>query len=237
MYRFKRSLVALMGVLTLVVIVTVSMPHIGRGASGTGTSAPTTQTQNVNVVNTPTVSAQQNGTWNVGINGTPTVSVSNFPATTNVGIDSSANTVKVDSTNPLSVRDVDNPARQPYANLRTIILDAGQAGSTIFFSDVPAGKRLVIEEISVRGYAPTGQVWQFATFSVEHNGNEIDFDVQVNPRGTNPYDAGQDQFSGSQQVRLYSDPGSQPSFIAQRNASTGSARLTMSISGYFVDVP
>lgn len=235
MYRFKKSLVALMGVLTLVVIVTVSMPHIGRGASGA--NAPTTQTQSVNVVNTPTVSAQQNGTWNVGINGTPAVTVSNFPATTNVAIDSSANTVKIDPTNPLIVRDVDNPARQPYANFRTIILDDGAAGSTIFFSDVPAGKRLVIEEISVRGYAPPGQVWQFAMFSVDHNGNEIDFDVQVNARGPNPYDAGQVQFSGSQQVRLYSDPGSQPSFIAQRNAFTGSARLTMSISGYFVDVP
>lgn len=79
MYRFKKSLVALMGVLTLVVIVTVSMPHIGRGASGA--NAPTTQTQNVNVVNTPTVSAQQNGTWNVGINGTPTVNVASMPNT------------------------------------------------------------------------------------------------------------------------------------------------------------
>ncbi|HEV8140342.1 MAG TPA: hypothetical protein VGP81_11265, partial [Pyrinomonadaceae bacterium] len=88
MYRFKRSLVALMGVLTLVVIVTVSMPHIGRGASGTSNNAPTSQTQNVNVVNTPSVSAQQSGVWNVGIKGTPPVTVSNFPATTNVAIDS-----------------------------------------------------------------------------------------------------------------------------------------------------
>jgi hypothetical protein len=70
-----------MGVLTLVVIVTVSMPHIGRGASGTGTNAPTSQTQNVNVVNTPTVSAQQNGIWNVGINGTPSVNVASMPNT------------------------------------------------------------------------------------------------------------------------------------------------------------
>ena len=77
MYRFKKSLIALIGVLTLVVIVTVSMPHIGRGASGTGTNAPTSQTQNVNVVNTPTVTAQQSGSWNVGINGTPTVNVGN----------------------------------------------------------------------------------------------------------------------------------------------------------------
>jgi len=68
-----------MGVLTLVMIVTVSMPHIGRGASGA--NAPTSQTQNVNVVNTPTVSSQQNGIWNVGINGTPSVNVASMPNT------------------------------------------------------------------------------------------------------------------------------------------------------------
>ena len=77
MYRFKKSLIALIGVLTLTGIVTVALPHIGRGASGT--NAPTSQTQNVNVVNTPSVSAQQSGTWNVGINGTPSVNVVSMP--------------------------------------------------------------------------------------------------------------------------------------------------------------
>jgi hypothetical protein len=237
MYRFKNSVITLIGVMTLVGIVTVAVPHIGRGAAGATSSAPTTQTQNVNVVNTPSVNAQQSGSWNVGISGTPTVAVSNFPATTNVGIDSSANTVKIDPAAPVLVRDVDNPARQSYANLRTINLAAGQFAQTIFFSEVPAGKQLVIEEVSVSGHAPTGQVWQLATIGVERNGTDIDFDIQVNARGTNPFDAGQDQFSGSQQVRLYSDPGSTPKFVAQRNGGTGFAQLTMSISGYFVDLP
>src|SRR5215472_912712 len=107
MHEFKRSLTALIGILILVGIVTFALPRNARSANATSSSAPTTQTQNVNVVNTPTVTAQQSGPWNVGINGTPTVAVSNFPTTTSVGIDGSANTVKVDTTNPLPVQDVD----------------------------------------------------------------------------------------------------------------------------------
>jgi hypothetical protein len=76
MHKLKNSLIALGGLAALAVTMTLVMPLIGLGSSAP--SAPTSQTQNVNVVNTPTVSAQQSGTWNVGINGTPTVNVSPF---------------------------------------------------------------------------------------------------------------------------------------------------------------
>src|SRR5262249_3830823 len=132
MYEFKRSMTALIGVLILVGIATIARPHTGRGASGT-TAAASTQTQNVNVVNTPTVNAQQSGVWNVGINGTPPVAVSNFPATTNVAIDSSANTVKIDTANPLPVRDVDNPARQPFQRNGDAIIADGMASGLVIF--------------------------------------------------------------------------------------------------------
>ena len=142
MYGFRKSLIALTGVLTLVCFVTVTLPHIGRGATGTTSSAPTTQTQNVKVVNTSGEPVPVQGTvtpgtgtlWNVGVIGTPNVAVSNFPATSNVAIDGSANTVKIDTSNPLSVRDIDNPARQPYGNYRIIDLNVGESANTIFFS-------------------------------------------------------------------------------------------------------
>jgi hypothetical protein len=41
---------------------------------------------NLNVANTPTVKAQQDGTWNVGLTGTPTVHVGNFPSTQDVNV-------------------------------------------------------------------------------------------------------------------------------------------------------
>ena len=65
MYKFMNSLGGLIGLLIVVGIATSFLPQNGRGASGASSAAPTAQTQNVNVVNTPTVNAQQSGTWNV----------------------------------------------------------------------------------------------------------------------------------------------------------------------------
>ncbi len=59
MYKFKNSLIALIGLVSLITVVTVMTPHIGYGSSGTAAPAPSTQ--NVNVVNTPTVKSQQDG--------------------------------------------------------------------------------------------------------------------------------------------------------------------------------
>jgi hypothetical protein len=138
MYRFKKSLIALIGVLTLVVIVNVSMPHIGRGASGA--NAPASQTQNVNVVNTPSVNAQQSGTWNVGISGTPVVGLD--AGNNTVKFDAVNNTVKVDPTNPLSIRDVDNPARQPFRKSVFVSFPDGATFAAINPGiNPPAGKR------------------------------------------------------------------------------------------------
>src|SRR5262249_39438870 len=160
----------------------------------------------VKVVNAPSEPVPVQGTvtpgtgtlWSVGVVGTPNVAVSNFPATTTVAFDGSANTVKIDTSNPLLVRDADNPARQVYANHRIIDLQDGEAAKAIFFSEVPAGKRLVIEEVSVNGYAPTGQIWQLATIGVDHF-DTFDFDIEVKPRGPDPFSNGaRDQFAGSQ---------------------------------------
>ena len=157
MYKFKKSLITLIGLLSLMTIVTVVLPHTSYGSGGTGSSAPTTQTQNVKVVNSNSepvpVQAAQSGTWNVGINGTPNVNVSNMPT---VGINSAANTVKIDSANPLSARDADNPAKQPFhvgANLS--VLDGNITATAAF--DVPAGKRAVIEDVSVLTLLQPGQ--------------------------------------------------------------------------------
>ena len=226
MYRFKQSLMALMGVVTLVVIVTVTMPHIGRGASGSGTtsSAPTSQTQNVNVVNTPSVNAQQSGTWNVGINGTPVVGLD--AANNTVKFDAVNNTVKIDTTNPLPVRDVDNPARQPVQAAGT----AG-AGETNHFFSVPLGKVLVIEHVSadVRGMednallvlgtnAGSGGVFQDVPLTKQKFGNEV-------------------LLVASQPIRAYAVPGTSVSFTVNSPLIFGQGDAHVTISGYLVNVP
>ncbi len=132
MYRFKNSLIGLIGLLTLMVIITVTVPHIGRGAIGNGNNAPTSQTQNVNVVNTPAVNAQQSGTWNVGINGTPTV-----------GFNSSANTVKIDPATTLAIRDADNAARQPFHAAANVNIPDGSTVANVDLVCRPEKERLL----------------------------------------------------------------------------------------------
>jgi hypothetical protein len=221
-----------MGVLTLVVIVTVSVPHIGRGASGA--NAPTSQTQNVNVVNTPSVNAQQSGTWNVGVNGT--VAVSNFPATTSVAIDSSTNTVKIDTSNPLSVRDIDNPTRQPFRKSVFVSLADGSTFNAINPGITPpAGKRLVIETTSVSGNVPSGQKFACSLNLTDEFAQPIfNLDLPLSLSGTfGPVDT----FQGTTSTRIYVDPSDNVTFYAFRTAGAGAAGMRVNFSGYFVDVP
>jgi len=107
-------------------------------------AAPTSQTQNVNVVNTPTVSAQQSGVWTVGISGTPTVGLD--AANNTVKFDAANNTVKIDGAAPVPVRDADNPAGQPFA--AACIINNNQ-GFPCTLTNVPPGKRLVIEMFQI----------------------------------------------------------------------------------------
>jgi hypothetical protein len=234
MYRFKSSLIALIGVLTLVGIVTVTVPHIGRGASGNGTSAPTTQTQNVNVVNTPAVNAQQTGTWNVGISGTPSVAVSNFPATTNVAIDTSANVVKIGNSDPLLVRDADNPA---YQRFRTSVFVSLPDGTT--FAAVnpgitpPTGKLLVIEAISASGNIPSGQKYA-CSLDVTDQFAQLQFELglPLTLQGTfGPVDT----FQGNTTTRIYLDNSDTVAFDVFRTAGAGAAGVRVSFSGYMID--
>jgi len=243
MYRFKKSLIALIGVLTLVGVVTVAVPHIGRGASGTS-SAPTAQTQNVKVVNTPgepvpvqgTVAPSTGTLWNVGVVGTPSVAISNLPSTTNVAIDGSANTVKVDTSNPLAIRDVYNPARQPFRKSVFVSLPDGTTFAAINPGlNPPVGKRLVIEAISASGNIPSGQKYACSLNITDEFAQVLfDLDLTLTLQGTfGPIDT----FQGNTKTKLYLEPSDNVAFDVFRTAGAGAAGIRVSFSGYFVDVP
>ena len=233
MYRFKKSLIALMGVLTLVVIVTVSMPHIGRGASGT--NAPTTQTQNVNVVNTPNVAAQQSGTWSVGVNGT--VTVSNFPATSNVaitgtpsvGLDAANNTVKIDSSTPVSVRDINGSTKQPYSARCDLVLPFGQVQVLQPLAPVPAGKTLVIEDVSL--IAPMSADEKLLYGAIVGDGPSSL--IVTSDQGLDTF--GRHMFVGSRHVSLYFTQGTLVQCFVERSSAATQPGVSMSLFGYFID--
>ena len=173
MNRLRNSIITAVGFLVLIAVGTITSPRKGFGA-------PSAQTQNVNVVNTPAVNAQQAGAWTVGISGTPVVGLD--AANNTVRLDADANTVKVDSAAPVSVRDVDHPARQPFA--ASCVINNNQ-GFPCIVATVPPGKRLVIEMVQIANPNAGPEL------TVVTNGNQIVYGF----------------FQPNQLVRVYADPG------------------------------
>jgi hypothetical protein len=135
---------------TLVLLLTTSLFAQTNVTKGTATNASPT-------VNTQTVNAQQSGVWTVGIDQTKnTVQLSNSQA------------------NPLPVKLIDSgSARKPFqARVIADVSVGGTAGNAVF--PIPAGKRLVIENISAIARTPVGTKMQMHLFSYfDNNGDGV----------------------------------------------------------------
>src|SRR5207247_2592498 len=111
-------------------------------------------------------------------------------------------TVKVDNTaSPLFVRDVDNPAFQPFQAAMSFHILAQQIRGGGVLTTVPPGKRLVIEHVSIRGRVQPNQKLAEAEIliAVANNNNggaPLNYFFALNDQGDN-------LFMGNQQVRLY----------------------------------
>jgi len=103
------------------------------------------------------------------------------------------------------------------------------------FVSVPAGKRMVIEYVSVQAFIPSGQK---ALFSV------IVF-LQGQITGTWHYMestaigafGGQDYFQCGRLVKLYADPGTTVMPRTDRDSPTGTGQSRMTLSGHLISVP
>src|SRR5437868_5153644 len=105
-----------------IVIASFAFADNDKNQGATGAASPTT-TQNVNVVNIPTV--------NIG----------------SVG-------------QPLAVKDIDNAARQPFTQTAGSFFQSGAYCLASTPVIIPAGKRLVVEQLNGSVYVPkgTGQI-------------------------------------------------------------------------------
>jgi len=101
----------------------------------------------VNVSGTPTVNAQQSGSWNVGISGNS-------------------------AANPLQVHDVDHASRTPYAQTKRLAFNPTDRAILGNF-DVPAGKRLVIDNFSIFGKLPSGMKLVEASINAFQGGEQF----------------------------------------------------------------
>src|SRR5437870_13576858 len=97
------------------------------------------------------------------------------PSPTNVNV---VNT----TASPVPVRDVDNPARQPFqAQAVGGFADGASTTGDITIGPVPAGKRLVIEHVSVFGAMLSGQKMVRATIQTA----DVSTYLRISPQGSN----------------------------------------------------
>ena len=99
----------------------------------------------------------------------------------------------------LNVRDVANPALQPFQRFFLIIIKDNFAGGSSEFT-VPAGKRLVIEYASYNVLLPSSQAVTGVSIGVEtSSGNQFPIDHDIPVLYTVP-DAGGQRFVGTRAI-------------------------------------
>ena len=216
MRSLKNHLITGIGLTVVVVALILASAPIGN-------SAPSDK--DVRVINTtlePVPTAAQGTTTiagNVGITGTPTVTLA--PGA-NVGINGTVAVMNI------------NDAAQPFQASAS----ADQSGtnvSTLNVATVPAGKRLVIEWVTMGAQVPPGQHAEILSITTSSGtgGHSHSFVIHPQPDAV----IGDAIFRANQSLRLYANPGTTVSALFRRNTSAGTANWGVTISGYLVDVP
>jgi hypothetical protein len=171
----------------------------------------------VEVTNIPlpvsgTVAATQDGTWNVGI-------------------DSANNTVLIGNpaTNPLLVRDIDNPALQPFSADTDYFLPPFVAPNTVQVNpNVEAGKRLVIEYVSAKSALSLTDTLTDITIQTSTGFHYFPMPPPNAANGVAVF---------SQRIRMYHDSGTPITVLVNRATGNGNGDFHISISGYVVNLP
>ena len=128
------------------------------------------------------------------------------------------------------VRDVDNPGRHPF-QIRMFPIGNGNA-STNF--TVPAGKRLVIEDISVFVSIAPGSTPEVTVLTSVGGAEAFHF---VPAAFAGALFSGDDSYDGHALARFYADPGSTVRADVHSNPGAASIQADMSVSGYLIDLP
>lgn len=142
-------------VVALAILFIAAFNGSALGQSGSSKTADSAEKSAANADNTKTVDARQSGVWSVGINPTKnTVQLSNTTA------------------NPLLVKIIESGTRKPFQTRASVNIPAGGNFETAFLP-IPAGKRLVIENISAVARCPQGQRMELDFFTYFDNGDGV----------------------------------------------------------------
>jgi hypothetical protein len=134
------------------------------------------------------------------------------------------------------VRDVDQPARQPFGITFSATIPNGQYSATSFPITVPPNKRLAIESISPSITVPPGQDAEINVF-LSTGGNPVILRPAMTFRAANLFGSPGDHYSTINEVHAYADPGTNISFGAIRNSTVGDAGAALTLTGHLVDLP
>ena len=196
------------------------VPTAPQGTTNVAGTVNIGNTPNVNVANMPSVNVAN--TPSVSISGTPTVNLAPG-GSTNV-------------TNPLDGQNNPNPlavleAIQPYEDGCSMKISSTNDGSCTF-QQIPAGKRLIIEEFDAYGFMDTGikpiQLTLNPAGFVTHN-------FPATFMGTVAA-ISSDNFATHQATRIYAPPTAQPKCgVVLSNSPTG-ATYFCALAGFLVDV-
>jgi len=220
MSRFDKPIMMLAGLLVLVSFIVFAAPRaaVSQNPASAAASKPSPAPVDVNVVNAPSVV---------------------LPSGTTVGIGSFANTVKVDTSNPLPVSDVDNPARHPL--VFSLPLDSGTWDlgnrTKVVSVHVPDNQRLVVEQVSVFGVLLRNSDQSLRLIiGSKAAGKFSEYHVPAIDFG--PLGVAEEQYVASAQLRMYADPGTDVSISLIRNNLSGSLdSAEVNLSGYLVTLP
>ena len=156
------------------------------------------------------------------------------PAPTNVNVVNTPNVNVANTTDsPVPVRDVDSPARHTIVETGAVTgfsNGSNFAGVTIF--TVPAGKRVVIEHVSVFGQMLPGQKMVHASILVSFSTTYLRISAQGSNAG-----GSRDYFVASEQVSCRALPQTQVEVFVERDSTAGDnpSSVRFEISGYLVD--
>jgi len=156
----------------------------------------------------------------VNVINTPSVNVANTPGVS----------VLNGSGDPIPTRSVDEPARRSFQAEVVLIVPAGLVSAVQTFS-IPAGKRLVIEYVTLFSIPPSGQTWTDLLVGTAVDGTSIIHHfgpLQATAAG---------RFASDKAVRLYHDFTHPFVFAGGRSSTAGEARVDLTVSGYLVDLP
>ena len=146
-------------------------------------------------------------------------------------------TVGNSSGNPVPVQIVDGTSEQPYTlNVNINIADGATGGSANGNTTgaqsfaVPAGKRLVVETVSMYRPGDIGQSVQI--FVNTFSGAQYSAFAVPSAAGSGGVYTG-----ATQAMKFYADPGTRGVVNAFRSGPTSSETVTVAIAGHLVDVP